>query len=204
MSEVINEALVSPAAAADVLTDILRGGARKLLAQAIEQEVQEWMDGHAHLVDENGRRLVVRNGHLPERELVTSLGPIAVQQPRVRDKRPASEREQFSSQILPPYLRKTKTVDEFLPWLYLKGVSKGGFQEALQSLLGPECPWLRASTITRLKAVWEAEHEEWSRRSLKDKRYVYVWADGIYSNIRLEGNRQCILVLMGATEDGTK
>ncbi len=188
----------------DVLTDILRDGARRLLAQAIEAEVQEWIAGHAHLVDENGRRLVVRNGHSPEREIVTSLGPIAVQQPRVRDKRPADEREKFSSKILPAYLRKTSTVEEFLPWLYLKGVSTGGFQEALQSLLGPECPGLSASTITRLKAVWEDEYSEWSGRSLAGNRYVYVWADGIYSNIRLEDDRQCILVLMGATEDGTK
>lgn len=194
----------SPSEAGDVLTDILREGARKLLAQAIEAEVQDWIDSHARLVDEGGRRLVVRNGYSPEREIVTSLGPIAVQQPRVRDKRQADEREKFSSKLLPAYLRKTSTVEEFLPWLYLKGVSTGGFQEALQSLLGADCPGLSASTITRLKAVWEDEYDEWSRRSLAGKRYVYVWADGIYSNIRLEDDRQCILVLMGATADGTK
>ena len=194
----------SPSEAGDVLTDILREGARKLLAQGIEAEVQDWIDSHARLVDEGGRRLVVRNGYSPEREIVTSLGPIAVQQPRVRDKRQADEREKFSSKLLPAYLRKTSTVEEFLPWLYLKGVSTGGFQEALQSLLGADCPGLSASTITRLKAVWEDEYDEWSRRSLAGKRYVYVWADGIYSNIRLEDDRQCILVLMGATADGTK
>ena len=166
--------------------------------------MQDWIDSHARLVDEGGRRLVVRNGYSPEREIVTSLGPIAVQQPRVRDKRQADEREKFSSKLLPAYLRKTSTVEEFLPWLYLKGVSTGGFQEALQSLLGADCPGLSASTITRLKAVWEDEYDEWSRRSLAGKRYVYVWADGIYSNIRLEDDRQCILVLMGATADGTK
>ena len=204
MTERINGTAQWPSEAGDVLTSILRDGARKLLAQAIDSEVQDWIDEHAELVDENGRRLVVRNGHSPEREIVTSLGPVPVQQPRVRGKRPHEEREVFSSKILPPYLRKTKTVEEFLPWLYLKGVSTGGFQEALASLLGPECPGLSASTITRLKSVWEGEHEEWSRRSLKGKRYVYVWADGIYSHIRLEGDRQCILVLMGATEDGTK
>ena len=204
MTERINAAAQSPSEAGDVLTDILRDGARRLLAQAIDAEVQDWINGHAHLVDENSRRLVVRNGHSPEREIVTGLGPVPVRQPRVRDKRPLGEREVFSSKLLPPYLRKTKTVEEFLPWLYLKGVSTGGFQEALASLLGPECPGLSASTITRLKSVWEGEHEEWSRRSLKGKRYVYVWADGIYSNIRLEGDRQCILVLMGATEGGTK
>ncbi len=194
----------SPSEAGDVLTGILREGARKLLAQAIEAEVQDWIDSHARLVDAGGRRLVVRNGYSPEREIVTSLGPIAVQQPRVRDKRQADEREKFSSKLLPAYLRKTSTVEEFLPWLYLKGVSTGGFQEALQSLLGADCPGLSASTMTRLKAVWEDEYDEWSRRSLAGKRYVYVWADGIYSNIRLEDDRQCILVLMGATADGTK
>ena len=204
MTERINGTSPSPTDAGDVLTDILREGAGKLLAQAVEAEVQDWIDGHAQLVDEGGRRLVVRNGHAPEREIVTSLGPVSVQQPRVRDKRPAEEREKFSSKILPAYLRKTRSVEEFLPWLYLKGVSTGGFQEALQSLLGVDCPGLSASTITRLKSVWEDEYEEWSRRSLQGKRYVYVWADGIYSNIRLKGDRQCILVLVGATEDGTK
>ena len=204
MKKFINETLQSPPVASDILTDILQKGARELLAKAVEAEVQDWIAGHADLTDENGRRMVVRNGYLPEREIVTSLGPVAVQQPRVRDKRPAGEREVFSSKILPPYLRKTRTVEEFLPWLYLKGISTGEFHEALQSLLGPECPGLSASTITRLKSVWETEHKDWSKRSLKGKRYVYVWADGIYSNIRLEGERQCILVLMGATEDGTK
>ena len=204
MTERITGVSQSPSEAGDVLTDILREGARKLLAQAIEAEVQDWIDSHARLVDEGGRRLVVRNGYSPKREIVTSLGPIAVQQPRVRDKRQADEREKFSSKLLPAYLRKTSTVEEFLPWLYLKGVSTGGFQEALQSLLGADCPGLSASTITRLKAVWEDEYDEWSRRSLAGKRYVYVWADGIYSNIRLEDDRQCILVLMGATADGTK
>lgn len=169
----------SPSEAGDVLTDILREGARKLLAQVSEADTQYWIDSHARLVDEGGRRPVVRNGYSPEREIVTSLGPIAVQQPRVRDKRQADEREKFRSKLLPAYLRKTSTVEEFLPWLYLKGVSTGGFQEALQSLLGAKCPGLSASTITRLKAVWEDEYDEWSRRSLAGKRYVYVWADGI-------------------------
>ena len=119
MTERINAAAQSPSEAGDVLTDILRDGARRLLAQAIDAEVQDWINGHAHLVDENGRRLVVRNGHSPEREIVTGLGPVPVRQPRVRDKRPLGEREVFSSKLLPPYLRKTKTVEEFLPWLYL-------------------------------------------------------------------------------------
>jgi transposase-like protein len=193
------------AATQDVLTEVLRDGARQMLAQAIQAEVAAWIEEHAHLTDQAGRQQVVRNGYLPERTILTGLGPIEVQQPRVRDRRPAEEREKFTSAILPPYLRKTKSLEELIPWLYLKGVSTGDFSEALQALLGPEAPGLSAATITRLKAVWEQEHEAWSRRSLEGKRYVYVWADGVHFNIRLDsGERQCILVLMGATEDGKK
>jgi transposase-like protein len=188
----------------DVLTEVLRDGARRMLAQAIEAEAAAWIDAHAHLKDEAGRKQVVRNGHLPERTIQTGLGPIEVQQPRVRDRRPAGQREAFSSAILPPYLRKTRSLEELIPWLYLKGVSTGDFAEALRALLGPEAPGLSATTITRLKAVWEGEHEAWARRSLAGKRYVYVWADGVHFNIRLEGGKQCILVLMGATADGRK
>src|SRR5262249_59183219 len=110
----------------------------------------------------------------------------------------------FTSAILPPYLRKTRSLEGLIPWLYLKGISTGDFAEALQALLGPEAPGLSATTITRLKEAWEAEHEAWARRSLAGKHYVYVWADGVHFNIRLEGGRQCILVLMGATADGKK
>lgn len=203
MREVTSPTLSLPVPARDVLTSILRQGAQRMLAQAIEDEAAEWIQTHQQLAAD-GRRQVVRNGFLPERTIVTGLGEIAVKQPRVHDRRPAEEREHFTSKILPPYLRKTKTMDELIPWLYLKGISTGGFHEALQALLGPDCPGLSAATITRLKAVWEQEHEEWSKRSLKGKEYVYVWADGIYCNIRLEEDRQCILVLMGATKDGKK
>ena len=188
----------------DVLTEVLRSGARRLLAEAVEAEVAAWIDGRAHLEDQAGRQLVVRNGHLPERTIQTGIGPVEVKQPRVRDRRPADQREAFTSAILPPYLRKTKSLEGLIPWLYLKGVSTGDFAEALQALLGPEAPGLSATTITRLKAAWEAEHEAWSKRSLAGKHYVYVWADGVHFNIRLEGGRQCILVLMGATADGQK
>src|SRR5579883_2106657 len=188
----------------DVLTGVLRDGARKMLAQAVEAEVAAWIADHAHLKDESGRRQVVRNGHLPERAIQTGLGPIEVEQPRVRDRRPAGQREAFTSAILPPYLRKTKSLEELIPWLYLKGISTGDFSEALQALLGPEAPGLSATTITRLKAVWEQEHDSWSKRSLAGKHYVSVWADGVHFNIRLEEGRQCILVLMGATADGQK
>lgn len=186
------------------LDDVLRQGAQRLLAQAIEAEVAVWIDEHQHATDEQGRRQVVRNGYLPERKLVTAVGEVAVQQPRVRDRRPEEQREKFHSKLLPPYLRKTKSMEELIPYLYLKGVSTGDFQEALSALLGPDCPGLSATTITRLKSVWEQEYREWSSRSLEGKEYVYVWADGIHVNIRLEEDRQCILVLIGATKDGKK
>jgi transposase-like protein len=188
----------------DILTALLRDGARRLLAEAVEAEVAAWIDDHAHLKDPTGRRQVVRNGYLPEREIQTGLGDVQVKQPRVHDRRPADEREKFTSAILPPYLKRTKSLDELIPWLYLKGVSTGDFSEALQALLGPDAPGLSATSITRLKATWGGEFEVWSKRPLEGKHYVYVWADGVHFNIRLEEGRQCILVLMGATAEGKK
>jgi transposase-like protein len=203
--EATSRAVSIPVPEQDLLTQVLRQGAQRMLAQAIEGEVAEWIDQHSHVRDEQGHRQVVRNGYLPERKLITGLGEIQVRQPRVADRRPEDEREPFSSKILPPYLRKTKSIEELIPWLYLKGVSTGDFHEALQAILGPDCPGLAATTITRLKQVWEGEYEEWSKRSLEGKEYVYVWADGIYCNIRLgEGDRQCLLVVIGATKDGKK
>jgi transposase-like protein len=188
----------------DVLTDILRQGAQQLLAQAIEAEVQEWLERRTECRDERGRQQVVRNGYMKERTLLTGVGEVKVDQPRVRDRRPFRDREKFSSAILPPYLRKTKSVEELIPWLYLKGISTGDFSEALQALLGPDAKGLSATTVTRLKGIWQDEYQAWSKRSLAGKRYVYVWADGVHFNIRLEEERQCILVLMGATPDGDK
>jgi transposase-like protein len=188
----------------DPLTEVLRQGARTLLAQAIEAEVATYLWERVHLKDEAGRQLVVRNGYLPERTILTGVGPVEVQQPRVRDRRPADEREAFTSTLLPPYLRKTNSLEDLVPWLYLKGVSTGDFTDALKALLGPEAPGLSATTVTRLKAAWEADYQAWSKRSLEDKHYVYVWADGVHFNIRLEEDRQCILVLMGARADGQK
>lgn len=195
---------VSISSVSDTLTEILRQGAQQMLATAIEAEVAEWIDQHSHLVDENGHRQVVRNGHLPQRKITTGLGELEVRQPRVHDRRKAESRSPFTSKILPPYLRKTKSIEELIPWLYLKGVSTGDFSEALAALLGPDAPGLSASTVTRLKGCWEDEYQQWSKRLLEDRRYVYVWADGIHFNIRLEEDRQCILVLMGATEEGKK
>lgn len=190
--------------AQDALADVLRLGAQRLLAQAIEAEVADWIDRHQDCQDAHGHRQVVRNGHLPARTITTGVGPVEVQQPRVHDRRPAAEREKFTSAILPPYLRKTKGIEELIPWLYLKGVSTGDFSEALAALLGPDAKGLSATTVTRLKGLWEKEYRDWSQRSLAGKHYVYVWADGVYFNIRLEGGRQCILVLLGATADGKK
>jgi transposase-like protein len=188
----------------DVLSDVLRQGAQKMLSQAIEAEVQDWIEHHAAQRDARGRQQVVRNGYLPERSILTGLGAVEVKQPRVHDRRPKDQREKFSSQILPPYLRKTKSVEDLLPWLYLKGISTGDFNEALAALLGPDAKGLSATTITRLKSIWQEEYQHWSQRSLEGKQYVYVWADGVHFNIRLEEDRQCILVLMGATPEGTK
>ena len=193
--------------ARDILTDVLRDGAQQMLATAIEAEVDDYLAGRASTVDAAGRRYVVRNGHLPPRAIQTPLGDVQVRQPRVRDRRPTDERETFRSAILPPYLRKTPSLEALYPWLYLKGISTGDFGEALQALLGPEARGLSATTITRLKAVWEQEYQDWSKRSLAHRSYAYVWADGVYFNVRLEdtdNKRQGILVLMGAPRDGTK
>jgi putative transposase len=202
MQEVTRAPVSLPAR--DCLAEVLRRGAQTLLSQAIEAEVAQWIEEHQHVTDENGRRQVVRNGHLPQRKLVTGVGEVTVEQPRVHDRRPADEREHFHSKLLPPYLRKTRSIEELIPFLYLKGISTGDFQEALAALVGPDCPGLSATTITRLKTVWEQEYRDWSARSLAGKEYVYVWADGIHTNIRLEEDRQCILVLMGATSEGKK
>ena len=190
----------------DPLTEVLRAGARELLAQAAEAEVAEFLEGHATLVDDRGRRRIVRNGHLPERLIQTGIGPVDVRQPRVRDRRAGegAGATRFTSAILPRYLRRTKSLEDLLPWLYLRGISSGDFSEALAALLGARAPGLSASTIGRLKEVWQDEMERWQRRDLSAKRYVYFWVDGIYFGARLEEEKQCILVIIGATDHGTK
>jgi putative transposase len=194
------------ASSQDVLTGLLREGAQRLLAQAVEAEVAAYIEAHGGLRDAQGRRLVVRNGHKDERELQTGVGPVKVRQPRVDDRRidENGRRMRFASSILPPYLRRTKSIEELIPWLYLKGISTGDFSEALTALLGPEAPGLSASTVVRLKEVWQRDYEAWSKRSLTGKRYVYFWVDGIHFNVRLEEGRQCILVVMGVTPEGRK
>lgn len=189
----------------DVLTELLREKACQMLAAVIEAEADEWINQHRNVIDEQGKRLVVRNGHLPTRNITTGIGQVKIRQPRIRDNRSAENRERFTSCILPPYLRRTKSIEELLPWLYLRGISTGDFNQALQSLLGPDCPGLSAPTITRLKESWNSEYKTWQQRDLSNLRIVYLWADGIHFNIRLgEQDKQCILVLMGADENGKK
>lgn len=194
-----------PAGSRDVLTEIIRDGARGLLAAAVQAEVDAWISERSHITGDRGHRLVVRNGSMPQREVITGIGPVQVRQPRVHDRRPESEgREKFTSAILPPYLRKSRSIEELIPWLYLKGVSTGQFGEALAALIGADTAGFSASTITRLKESWEADYKAWNRRDLSEKNYVYIWVDGIHFNIRLEEDRQCILVVTGATAEGTK
>ena len=182
----------------DPLTDLLRQGARELIAQAVEAELNVFLAAHADQTDAAGRRRLVRHGHLPERDIQTGIGAVAVQVPRVRDRAPEGTPLKFTSTILPPYLRRAKSIEELLPWLYLKGISTGDFSEALAALLGPDAPGLSASTVTRLKAGWWEDYERWSGRDLSARRYVYFWADGVYFTPRMDEDRQCMLVIIGA------
>ena len=189
----------------DPLTEVLRSGARRLLAEAVEAEVRAFIAEHADLVDGSGHRRVVRHGYLPEREVQTGIGPIAVRRPRARDRQPtAGGPIRFTSAILPPYLRRARSLEELLPWLYLKGISTGDFGDALAALLGSDAPGLSATTIARLKATWTEDYERWQRRDLSARRYVYFWVDGIYFQPRLDHDRQCLLVIIGADEMGNK
>lgn len=188
-------------AGSDLLTEVLREGAQELIMQAVEAELATLLAAYAGYRDGQGRRLVVRNGYLPQREVLTGIGPVRVQVPKVRDR--SGRGIKFTSALLPPYLRRAQSVEAVLPWLYLKGISTGGMQEALAALLGEQAQGLSPATISRLKAKWE-EHQAWSQRDLSGKRYVYIWVDGIYGNVRLEDARQCLLVIIGVTEEGRK
>lgn len=197
--------LTQPGTFSDPLTEVLRSGARALLTQAVEAEVAAFLDSHADERTEDGRRRLVRHGHLPEREILTGIGPVAVRCPRVRDRAGTGEaRIRFTSAMLPPYARRSKSLEVLLPILYLKGLSTGDFAAALRALLGPDAGGLSASTIARLKDAWAEEHACWCKRDLSAKRYVYVWADGIYVQARLEDDAQCLLVIIGATPEGKK
>lgn len=197
----------APLDSRSILDRLVRDGAQKMLQSAIEAEVDEFLAQNSDRRKADGKRLVVRNGYLPSRQIVMGAGPLDVSQPRVRDRTPgADDKLHFSSKILPPYLRRSGSVDELIPWPYLKGISSGDFSDALQSLLGPECPRLSPNVVIRLKEQWTRDYETWTR-DLSASRYVYIWADGIHINVWLEDDankRQCILVLMGATSDGRK
>lgn len=197
--------LSQPGTFSDPLTEVLRSGARALLAQAVEAEVAAFLDSHADERTEDGRRRLVRHGHLPEREIMTGIGPVAVRTPRVRDRAGKGKaRIRFTSAMLPPYARRSKSLEVLIPILYLMGVSTGDFADALGALLGPDAGGLSASTIARLKEVWTDEHARWLKRDLSARRYVYFWADGIHVQARLEDEAQCLLVIIGATPEGKK
>jgi len=185
----------------DPLTEILRTGARALISQAVELELNYLLKQHENKKLDDGRQAVVRNGYLPARTLQTGIGDVDIQVPKIRDRTQSGIK--FNSSLLPPYLKRTKSIEELLPWLYLKGISTGDYSEALASLLGENAKGLSANTISRLKSDWISEHALWCQRDLTDKRYVYIWADGIYSHVRMD-DRLCLLVVIGVTEHGHK
>ncbi|KAB5494276.1 IS256 family transposase [Serratia sp. RJAL6] len=195
------QVLPEPVEATDPLHDLLRSGAQQLIASAVEAELAAMLAQLAGCRLEDGRQAVVRNGFLPERSIQTGIGDVSVRVPKVRDR--SGNGIRFNSTLLPPYLKRAKSVEELLPWLYLRGISTGDFNEALAALLGEGASGLSASTISRLKAQWLDEHRAWSQRDLNDTRYVYLWADGIYSNVR-QDDRLCLLVVIGVTEHGRK
>ncbi len=197
--------LVQPGEFSDLLTEVLRGGARALLAHAVEAEVAGFIDAHADQRLSDGRARIVRHGHLPERDIQTGIGAVRVQQPRVRDRATdLSDKISFSPAILPKHARRTKSLDAVLPVLYLKGISSGSFQDALSALLGADAPNLSSDSILRLCKSWEEELGQWRTRDLSARRYVYIWADGVYFQARMEDESQCMLVIIGATPEGKK
>ncbi len=206
MSDSIVVPLRQPDTIEDPLTAILRSGARRLLAQAVEAEAEAFLSEMKNLRLPDGRERLVRHGHGPQRQVQTGIGPVAVQRVKLRDRGAgeAGERIRFTSAILPRWARRTRSLDALLPILYLRGVSMGDFQEALAALLGKDAPNLSPSVIARLRGEWEADYARWQRRDLSARRYVYIWADGIYLQARMEPQAECMLVLIGATPEGRK
>jgi putative transposase len=198
--------LRQPDAADDPLTMVLREGARRLLAQAVEVEAEAFLASMRDARLPDGRERIVRHGHGPERVIQTGIGPVAVRRVKLRDRdaRGTGERVRFTSAILPRWSRRTRSLDALLPILYLRGVSAGDFQEALAALLGKDAPNLSPSVIARLKSEWEAEYARWQRRELSARRYVYIWVDGVYLQARMEPQAECMLVVIGATPEGKK
>lgn len=194
--------LENPEENADLLTGLLRSGAKELITKAVQVELTEFLSLYSGVTDDLGRRQVVRNGYLPERKIMTGLGSVDIQIPKTRDR--SGQGVHFRSELLPPYIKRTKSVESVLPWLYLKGISTGDFSEALAALLGKDATGLSAGTISRLKQCWIQEYDDWRTRNLSKERYVYIWADGIYFNVRSDDARHCILVIIGVTESGNK
>ena len=194
--------LKKPVEESDPLTGLLRAGAQQLLCEAVAAELAEYLSQYQAERDAGGRRCVVRNGYLPARTLLTGLGEVPIQVPKTRDRR--GQGRHFTSSLLPPYIKRTKSVESVLPWLYLKGVSTGEMSAALAALLGEQAKGLSAGTVSRLKQAWEQAYQAWCARELRGRRYVYVWVDGIYFNVRGEDARQCLLVVIGVDELGRK
>ena len=197
-----NDKVVSlHAPAEDVLSELLKSGARQLLTQAVQAELNELLDHYQDVTLDDGRQAVVKNGYLPTRTIQTGLGDISVKVPKVRDR--SGQGIKFNSKLVPPYLKRAQSIGELLPWLYLKGISTGDFQESLQSLLGADASGLSAGTISRLKKQWEQDYDQWWHRDLSNRRYVYLWADGVYCNVR-QDDKLCLLVIMGSDSTGRK
>ena len=186
----------------DPLAELLRRGARELIGQAVSEEFEMFLQQHAERRDAEGRVAVVRNGFLPERKIVSGIGPVPVSLPRARDR--SDEGVRFHSALVPPYVRRSKSVDAVLPWLYLKGISTGDMSEALAALVGKDAAGLSVAVVSRLKARWADEYDAWKRASLGKDRWVYLWADGIYSGLRADDQRVCLLVVIGVNERGQK
>jgi putative transposase len=199
-------ALVQPEEFKDQLTEILRQGARNLVIQAVEAEFASFLQSHAHEKLGDGRKRIVRHGHLPERNVITGIGAIPVKVPRSRDRKVNSKEEviRFASQLLPPYVRRSKSVEVAIPYLYLKGISSGDFSQVMPVLLGKDAVGFSADTVLRLRQQWKEELSQWNKRRLDSRNYIYLWVDGIYFQARMEDDKQCILVIIGATPEGKK
>ena len=194
-----------PELAWSVLEQIARSGAQKVLQIALENEVEEYIQRHSNLKDSQGKRAVVKNGYMRQRNIVTGMGPLTIKQPRVDDRNLGIHNSQrFTSNILPRYLRRIPSIDNLVPVLYLKGISTNDFASALTAILGEGASGLSATNIVRLKRTWEKDYDEWRNRDFLDKEYVYFWVDGIYFNVRLDDNRSCILIIMAADKYGNK
>jgi len=189
----------------DPLTEILRSGAKRLIEQAVEAEFAAFLASHGDLRLPDGRQRVVRHGYDPVRPIQTGIGPVEVEKPKARDRGASGEdRIRYASSILPKWARRTKSLDVLLPALYLRGISTGDFQEVLTALLGKDAPNLSPGVIARLKSDWEDDYQRWQKRDLSARRYVYIWADGVYLQARMEPHAECMLVIIGATPEGKK